>query len=83
MSCPCADQDRIRVVFMYKVHGEGGKEVICVFCGKGFKTQLAARMHENQGLTNSITIFGSQTSHIFRGQNIRNQAIQTKYLNDS
>ena len=24
------------------------KEVICVFCGKGFKTQLAARMHENQ-----------------------------------
>ena len=24
------------------------REVICAFCGKGFKTQLAARMHENQ-----------------------------------
>lgn len=31
---------------MRSIHGEGGKEVLCSFCGKGFATLRLARQHE-------------------------------------
>ena len=33
-------------VHMRSVHGEGGKEVLCTFCGKGFATFRLTRQHE-------------------------------------
>ena len=33
---------------MRMVHGEGGKEVLCTVCGKGFPTVSSARIHEQR-----------------------------------
>ena len=33
---------------MRHVHGEGGKEVLCTICGKGFPTVASARIHEQR-----------------------------------
>ena len=33
---------------MRRVHGEGGREVMCTYCGKGFATLYSAHKHEKQ-----------------------------------
>jgi hypothetical protein len=35
-----------RVLVLQSVHGEGGSEVMCSFCGKGFSTLRRAKQHE-------------------------------------
>ena len=51
-------------IHMRRVHGEGGREVMCTYCGKGFATLYSAHKHEKQyhagnqqGGGNSIGLF--------------------------